>query len=110
MVVSSSRAAGNEEVTGVIVTVTRSGGYAGLERTAELDTAAVDDGDLVERAVRRIDPARVVTGPPLPDLYTYRLAAAGTELTVAEQDLEPELAWLVDRVLGRVLALDEPPG
>lgn len=83
----------------MIVTVTRSGGFAGLSHTAELDTAAADDGDLVERAVRRLDTARELRLNPHPDRYVYRLQADGAEVTVAEQDLDPELAWLVERVL-----------
>jgi Emfourin len=87
------------EVTRVIVTVTRSGGFAGLVRTAELDTAAAPDGDRVEQAVRRLDPARVPSSGPQRDRYVYRLQVPGAEMTVAEQDLEAELAWLVERVL-----------
>ena len=83
----------------MIVTVTRTGGFAGLSRTGELDTAAVPDGDRVEQAVRALDTARIPDNQPQPDRYRYRLQAGETELTVAEQDLDPELAWLVNRVL-----------
>ena len=83
----------------MIVTVTRTGGFAGLTRTGELDTASVPDGDQVEQAVQALDPGRVPNNQPQPDRYQYRVQAGGTELTVAEQDLDPQLAWLVDRVL-----------
>ncbi len=85
----------------MIVTVTRTGGFAGMTRTRELDTAAVHDGKQVEQAVQRIDPAQVPDNQPQPDRYRYRIVAEGTELSVAEQDLDldPDLAWLVDRVL-----------
>lgn len=85
----------------MIVTVTRTGGFAGMTRTGELDTAAVPDGRQVEQAVRRIDPAQVPDNQPQPDRYRYRVVAEGTELSVAEQDLDrdSDLAWLVDRVL-----------
>ena len=85
----------------MIVTVTRTGGFAGMTRTGELDTAAVPDGRQVEQAIRRIDPAQVPDNQPQPDRYRYRVVAEGTELSVAEQDLDrdSDLAWLVDRVL-----------
>lgn len=70
-----------------------------MTRTGELDTAAVPDGKRVEQAVRRIDPAQVPDNQPQPDRYRYRVVAESTELSVAEQDLDPDLAWLVDRVL-----------
>ena len=72
-----------------------------MTRTGELDTAAVPDGKQVEQAVRRIDPAQVPDNQPQPDRYRYRVVAEDTELSVAEQDLDPDLAWLVDRVLRR---------
>ena len=72
-----------------------------MTRTRELDTAAVPDGRQVEQAVRRIDPAQVPDNQPQPDRYRYRVVAEGTQLSVAEQDLDrdSDLAWLVDRVL-----------
>lgn len=91
----------------MIVRVMRSGGFAGLVASGELDTAAAPDGGRVEEAVRRIDPARLGSGRPQPDRYVYRLVvqespdAEPTELTVAEQDVDHDVAWLLDRVLKR---------
>lgn len=83
----------------MIVTVTRTGGFAGISRSGELDTAAVSDGDKVEQAVQAIDVTTIPDNQPQPDRYQYRLQAGETQLTVAEQDLDPQLAWLVNRVL-----------
>lgn len=90
----------------MIVTVVRSGGFAGLVARGEIDTNTAEDGGRLEETVRRLDPAQLGTGRPQPDRYIYRLEvrpeaeADPTEITVAEQDLDPDLAWLVDRVLG----------
>jgi hypothetical protein len=91
----------------LIVTVTRSGGFAGLMAHGELDTTAEPDADRLEAAVHALDPTRLGSGRPQPDLYVYRLEvrdtpdADPTHLTVAEQDLDQTTAWLLDRVLQR---------
>ncbi|MFC0625644.1 protealysin inhibitor emfourin [Kribbella deserti] len=90
----------------MIVTVVRSGGFAGLVARGEVDTNEAEDGGRLEETVRRLEAAQPGGGRPQPDRYIYRLQvrpepeAAATEITVAEQDLDPDLAWLVDRVLG----------
>ncbi len=90
----------------MIVTVTRSGGFAGLMAHGELDTSAEPDADRLEAAVHALDPASLGSGRPQPDRYVYRLevratpeADPTTHLTVAEQDLDQTTAWLLDRVL-----------
>lgn len=89
----------------MIVKVTRSGGFAGLIAERELDTATEPDAARLEAAVHILDSARLGSGQPQPDRYVYRLEvrdtpqAEPTHLTVAEQDLDPTTAWLVDRVL-----------
>lgn len=88
----------------MIITVVRSGGFAGLVTERTLDTAAADDREAVEERVRRIDLAGVRTNHPQPDRYVYRIQVSDGdgspgEAKVAEQDLSGDLAWLVDRVL-----------
>ncbi|HEU4945744.1 MAG TPA: protealysin inhibitor emfourin [Kribbella sp.] len=91
----------------MILKVVRSGGFAGLVARGELDTAAEPDGGRLEETVRRLDPARLGSGRPQPDRYLYRLEvrdapdAEPTELMLAEQDLDQDAAWLLDRVLTR---------
>jgi hypothetical protein len=84
----------------VIITVVRSGGFAGLVTERTLDTAGAADREAVEERVRRIDLAGVPANQPQPDRYVYRIQVGGEQETrVAEQDLSGDLAWLVDRVL-----------
>ncbi|GAA1595918.1 MULTISPECIES: protealysin inhibitor emfourin [Kribbella] len=89
----------------MIVTVTRSGGFAGLTKRGELDTAGQPDADRVESAARALAAKDLGSGRPQPDRYVYRLevrdgqSAAVTQHTVAEQDVDPTTAWLLDRVL-----------
>jgi hypothetical protein len=91
----------------LIVKVVRSGGFAGLVARGELDTSAEPDGDQLEQAVHALDPARLGSGRPQPDRYVYRVEiretpeAEPSELTLAEQDLDQNVVWLLDRVLKR---------
>ena len=89
----------------MIVTVTRSGGFAGLMAHGELDTSTEPDTSRLDAALRALDTADLGTGRPQPDRYVYRLEvrdapdADATHHTIAEQDLDPDTAWLLDRVL-----------
>lgn len=90
----------------MIVTVTRTGGFAGLTTQGELDTAAQPDGEQLEAAVRALGTKDLGTGRPQPDRYVYRLEvrdaeADATHHVVAEQDVDETTAWLLDRVLSR---------
>lgn len=89
----------------VILKVVRSGGFAGLMASGELDTSAEPDSERLEQVARGLDRAWPSSGRPQPDRYVYRLQvsdtadAEPTELTLAEQDLDADTAWLLDRVL-----------
>jgi hypothetical protein len=91
----------------VFLKVVRSGGFAGLVAQGELDTSAEPDSERIEQAARKLDPEQLGSGRPQPDRYVYRLElrddpdAEPTQLTVAEQDLDQDTAWLLDRVLRR---------
>lgn len=95
----------------MIVKVVRSGGFAGLVAEAELDTSAEPDGQRLEEVARGLSgdwlSGRSGSGRPQPDRYVYRLElrtgpeAEPSELTLAEQDLNQDAAWLLDRVLSR---------
>ncbi|ADB32716.1 hypothetical protein Kfla_3661 [Kribbella flavida DSM 17836] len=85
--------------------VSRSGGFAGILAAGELDTTAEPDAVRLEQVAARLAGRPPGTGRPQPDRYVYRLElrehaeAEPTELTVAEQDLDQDAAWLLDRVL-----------
>jgi hypothetical protein len=89
----------------VIVTVTRTGGFAGLTTQGELDTGAQADGEQLEAAVRALGGKDLGTGRPQPDRYVYKVQvrdaadADATHHVVAEQDVDETTAWLLDRVL-----------
>lgn len=89
----------------MILKVVRSGGFAGLMAQGELDTAGQPDSERLERVARGLDQDRLGTGRAQPDRYIYQLhvrehaGGEATEVTVAEQDLDEETAWLLDRVL-----------
>jgi hypothetical protein len=95
------------EEADVIVTVTRSGGFAGLTKQAELDTSDQPDAAELEDAVRALGAKDLGSGRPQPDRYVYRLAVRdsdgkeATHHTVAEQDVDSTTAWLLDRILSR---------
>jgi hypothetical protein len=89
----------------MIVTVTRTGGFAGLTTHGELDTASEPDAAEVEAAVHSLAGRSLGTGRPQPDRYVYRLEvrntadAPPTHHTIAEQDVDESTAWLLGRVL-----------
>jgi hypothetical protein len=91
----------------LILKVVRTGGFAGLVAQGELDTTIEPDGERLEQTAQALDQGQLGSGHPQPDRYVYRLEvrdhpeAEPTLLTVAEQDLDPATAWLVDRVLER---------
>ncbi|MGW6194927.1 protealysin inhibitor emfourin [Kribbella sp. NPDC055110] len=93
------------EEAAVIVSVTRTGGFAGLTKQGELDTSGQPDADQLEDAVRALGAKDLGSGRPQPDRYVYRLEVrdaaddGATQHTVAEQDVDATTAWLLDRVL-----------
>ena len=84
----------------MIVSVTRSGGFAGLMQHGELDTSGQPDADRLEAAVLALGTKDLGSGRPQPDRYLYRLQVRDAIYTIAEQDLDETTAWLLDRILG----------
>ncbi|GAA1515930.1 protealysin inhibitor emfourin [Kribbella lupini] len=83
--------------------VSRSGGFAGLQTSGELDTSGEPDAEVLEAVAVRLTEQPPGTGQPQPDRYVYRLElTAGERVTavvLAEQDLDQDAAWLLERVL-----------
>jgi hypothetical protein len=93
----------------VRITVTRTGGIAGVRLAAEVDTAQLDPavGASVEQAVARLlgAPGADAGVPPHPDAFTYRIARAddpsGPAAVLHEGRVPPELRLLVEEVSTR---------
>ncbi len=82
------------------LTVTRSGGFAGMTREGVLDLDSEDPR--VPRArelMQRIDLRAVVAGEPRPDRFVYRFRYRAQETTVHEPALTADLAELARVVL-----------
>jgi hypothetical protein len=83
-----------------LVVVRRTGGFAGLPASGELDL----DGDdprvpEVVSLVEAVDLHAVAGGPPRPDRYVYSFDVCGDRATVPEQHLTDELRRLAELVL-----------
>ncbi|WP_243722718.1 protealysin inhibitor emfourin [Actinomadura sp. 7K507] len=80
------------------VTVVRSGGFAGIERRAESDSAS---DPMLARLVGRVDLRAVPPPGRIPDQYLYEIDIDGDRTTVGETQLHGPLLELVHHVLGR---------
>jgi hypothetical protein len=82
------------------VSVHRSGGFAGLRTTGELDL----DGDdprapEVASLIDRVDLRAAASAPAHPDRYVYAFDLCGDSAVVPEQGLTPDLRRLADLLL-----------
>ena len=82
-----------------VVTVRRSGGFAGMTRTGEVRLGEDPRSSEVEELLDRIDPDQVRSDQNQPDRYMYSFWLRGREVTVAEQALTPELSRLAHLLL-----------
>ncbi|MFB7784706.1 protealysin inhibitor emfourin [Streptomyces vinaceus] len=85
----------------MLITVTRTGGFAGRERTASLDTEYRSDGaeleQLAERALSGECPA---DREPVPDGFAYVLHIDGKLVELRDPYLTDEQRHLIATVLG----------
>ena len=84
-----------------IVAVRRSGGYAGVTRTGELDLDTDPEGEEVRQLLMLVEPAQLPVSSPAPDRFVYTVECGTWHMTVPEQDLTPELYRVVQIVLTR---------
>lgn len=80
------------------VTVTRSGGMAGLTRRWEVLVDEQPDAATWIVLLDRLPWDDTPAGPPLPDRYVYRISCAPKEATLGEQQLTGAWQELVERV------------
>ncbi|MFS4093879.1 protealysin inhibitor emfourin [Streptomyces sp. AF1A] len=82
------------------IRVRRTGGFAGIERRAEVDTAARPDAErwrtLAERALASGHPA---PPPGVPDGFRYEITVDGRTVYAADPRLTEEQRELISRVL-----------
>ncbi len=88
------------------VAVRRSGGFAGIVRTGELDLDADPEGPEVRMLLSRLQVESIQARPAVPDAFVYDVRYGGWQLRVPEPDLTPELR----RVVSIVLSRDQPRG
>jgi hypothetical protein len=80
----------------VKVTVIRSGGFAGIERRGESNTAS---DPVLNGLVDRVDLGRVPPPGRIPDQFVYQIDIDGRVATVGEAQLTGPLRELVHHVL-----------
>lgn len=81
------------------VAVSRTGGFAGVRRDAEVRLGQDPRTGEVEELLARIRPEEIRPAPSQPDRFVYSFSLCGRRLTVSEQELTPELARLAHLLL-----------
>ncbi|WP_327739210.1 hypothetical protein OG749_40845 [Streptomyces nojiriensis] len=85
----------------MLITVTRTGGFAGGERTASLETECRADGPELERLAEL---ALSDEGPagqhPVPDGFSYAVRVDGKLVELHDPYLTEDQRQLIDAVLG----------
>lgn len=84
-----------------VISVRRSGGFAGIVTEREIDLASDPAGAEAAALLRRIDFAHLPATPPQPDRFVYTVRTGDRDVRLNEQDLTPELTQLIDLLLGR---------
>lgn len=81
------------------VSVVRSGGFTGIERRGQSDTAS---DPVLRGLIGRVDLDSVPPPGRIPDQFVYDIQIDGRRATVGESQLTGPLRELVHHVLGRV--------
>ncbi|MFL6135936.1 MAG: protealysin inhibitor emfourin, partial [Nocardioidaceae bacterium] len=95
-----SSGGGSSTTPSGIVTVTRSGGFAGIRQSGELTLGEDPRTPEVQSLLDRIDLDAVMPTEPQPDRFVYTFNLGGQEVVVGEQDLTPDLNELATFLLG----------
>ncbi|MEW2167772.1 protealysin inhibitor emfourin [Streptomyces sp. NPDC007084] len=84
----------------MLIQVWRTGGFAGIERRAEVDTAGRPDAaDWQALAERTITAGRDAPPAGVPDGFSYRITVDGTTVHAADPSLTEDQRELITRVL-----------
>jgi hypothetical protein len=84
----------------MIITVTRSGGFAGLSRVWSVRIEEQPDEEQWRELIDRLPWDRNTASPDEPDRYIYRVRCARNETVIPERKLSGPWRELVDRVQG----------
>ncbi|MFB6806268.1 MULTISPECIES: protealysin inhibitor emfourin [unclassified Streptomyces] len=85
----------------MLITVTRTGGFAGRERTASLDTEYRSDGPELERlAERALSGECPADREPVPDGFQYVVHVDGKLVELRDPYLTDDQRRLITAVLG----------
>ncbi|MGW2635577.1 protealysin inhibitor emfourin [Streptomyces sp. NPDC001348] len=82
------------------IQVRRTGGFAGIERCAEVDTSGRSDADEWQALAERVLASGQGSPPPgVPDGFRYQITVDGRTVHAADPRLTEEERELVSRVL-----------
>ncbi|MGZ4473620.1 MAG: protealysin inhibitor emfourin [Nocardioidaceae bacterium] len=81
------------------VAVRRTGGFAGVQKSASVDLADDPRAGEITALLERIDLRGLMASAPQPDRFVYTFHLRGEQVTLGEQDLTPDLARLAGLVL-----------
>ncbi|MFC4035550.1 protealysin inhibitor emfourin [Streptomyces polygonati] len=82
------------------IEVVRTGGFAGIPRTATLDTATHPDGPHLAALADKILAAPSSRHPTVPDGFTYTITAGPHTIRCADPHLTPAQRELIEAALG----------
>ena len=83
------------------VIVSRSGGFAGLRISWQLDVDEQPDAETWRVLIRKLPWSEVRAVAPEPDRFSYRIRCSHHEVTLAEQQVQGPWRELIDRVQSR---------
>ncbi|MFD7239814.1 protealysin inhibitor emfourin [Streptomyces syringium] len=84
------------------IAITRTGGFAGIERRAELDTSGRSDATHVQALAHRalaVSPEAGATARGVPDGFHYEITVDSRTVHCADPHLTPEQRELIQLVL-----------